>query len=242
MFCTNYSPNDWDLPSLFEKYITSVEKEIQSKLGITTGRLLHNLLNEFAMLLIKNKSNLVSDKEVMQLDFWNTYGLSARKMEFLQLVAQSGIFLVIPHKDEEWYSVNYNLLSNYLTAKHIVESFSDKAALIDFVKKDFLNIDKNGYVRNYYAQEAIGFICSLYSEKNGDELQEIIDCITVYKEEVINDYVHSFTWRKAKNYISKVAKAVTGILSIEAIGGNGKEIDINELQNNSNDVDLNFSL
>ena len=199
MFCKNYSPNDWDLPSLFEKYITSVEKEIQSKLGITTGRLLHNLLNEFAMLLIKNKSNLVSDKEVMQLDFWNTYGLSARKMEFLQLVAQSGIFLVIPHKDEEWYSVSYNLLSNYLTAKHIVESFSDKTALIDFVKKDFLNIDENGYVRNYYAQEAIGFICSLYSEKNGDELQEIIDCITVYKEEVINDYIHSFTWRKAKN-------------------------------------------
>lgn len=50
------------------------------------------------------------------------------------------------------------------------------------------------------------------------------------------------TWRKAKNYISKVARALTGILSIEAIGGNGKEIDINELQDNTNGIDLNFSL
>ena len=203
MFCLSFSSKEWDLPSLFDNYISLAEKEIQGKLGISTGRLLHNLLNEFVACYIKNDLNPLAAKDVMRFDFWDTYGLSAQKLNFLQLVAQSGIFLVIPYKDREFYSISYNLLSNYLTAKYIVENISGKSNLIDFVKHDLLHMGDDGHIHNFQAQETIGFLCGLYAEKNGEDLQELIDSITSYKAEVVDDYIYSYTWRKAQHIQQK---------------------------------------
>ncbi len=202
MFCKCFSAKEWDLPSLFDNYISSAEKEVQDKLGISTGRLLHSLLNEFIAVHIKNDLSPLAAEDVMRFDFWETYGLSAQKLYFLQLAIQAGVFLVQSQKDGEVYSISYNLLSNYLTAKYIVENYSNKIDLIKFVQKDFLHMD-DGYIHNFQAQESIGFLCGLYADKTGDDLQELVDSITSYKEQVVDDYIHSYTWRKAKNIKQK---------------------------------------
>ena len=135
----------------------------------------------------------------MQFDFWNIYGLSNQKMQFIQSVAEAGIVMIILVKDNEFCSISYNLLANYLTAKHIIDKFTDKTELINYIKNEFLEVDPYGHIRNYSAQETIGFLCGLYAEKAGKELQEIVDCITGYKVDVVEDYVNSFTWRKARH-------------------------------------------
>lgn len=198
MFCKSYTSSEWDLPSLFEKYIANAEEEIQHKFGVSSGRLLHNFLDEFIPHLLKSDYNSILMRDVMQFDFWNIYGLSNQKTQFIQSVAESGIVIIIPVKDNEFCSISYNLLANYLTARHIINKFADKTELINYIKKEFLELDPYGHIRNYSAQETIGFLCGLYAEKTGEELQEIVDCITGYKADVVEDYVNSFTWRKAR--------------------------------------------
>ena len=78
----------------------------------------------------------------------------------------------------------------------MINKFSDKALLVDEIKSNIMNVDNNGFVRNYYSLEMVGFICGLYGDRYGEELQEIIDCILQYQDIVAHDYIQSFTWRK----------------------------------------------
>ena len=50
------------------------------------------------------------------------------------------------------------------------------------------------------------------------------------------------SWTKAKNYISKVTKAVNGVIAIDAVGPEGEEISINDSQENTDGVNLDFNL
>ena len=50
------------------------------------------------------------------------------------------------------------------------------------------------------------------------------------------------SWTKAKNYISKVTEAVKGVISIDAMGPEGKEIDISDSQEDTDGVNLDFNL
>ncbi len=49
-------------------------------------------------------------------------------------------------------------------------------------------------------------------------------------------------WNRAKNYIIKVAEKVKGILSIGASGPNGEEINIEDLKNDSDNIDLDINI
>ncbi len=49
-------------------------------------------------------------------------------------------------------------------------------------------------------------------------------------------------WSRAKNYIIKVAEKVQGILSIGASGPNGEEINIEDLKNDSDNIDLDINI
>ena len=48
------------------------------------------------------------------------------------------------------------------------------------------------------------------------------------------------SWKKTKDYIKKVTEKVTGVLSVDAIGPDGKEINIEELKNNDINLDINL--
>lgn len=50
------------------------------------------------------------------------------------------------------------------------------------------------------------------------------------------------TWDRAKNYIIKIAEKVTGVLSIGAMDPNGKEINIEDLKNDSDNVNLDINI
>ena len=50
------------------------------------------------------------------------------------------------------------------------------------------------------------------------------------------------SWTKAKNYISKVTKAVNGVIAIDALGPEGEEINISDSQEDTDGVNLDFNL
>ena len=50
------------------------------------------------------------------------------------------------------------------------------------------------------------------------------------------------SWAKAKNYISKVTKAVNGVIAIDALGPEGEEINISDSQEDTDGINLDFNL
>ena len=199
MFCKSYDSQNCDLVSLFDNFIKKADEEIQDNLGISISKLLPHFLDEFIEWQLNNHIQSIPLNNVLEFDFWDKYGLSNKKLDYLLLLNQNGVVLTAPREDDEIYFISYNLLENYLSARHLVNKFSDKALLVEEIKSNTMNVDDNGFVRHYYSLEMVGFICGLYSDRYGEELQEIIDCIPPYQDTVACDYIRSFTWRKPKN-------------------------------------------
>lgn len=173
LFCKTYDGSDVDINILFDKVIMNSNKEICSLLHIDSkNNYVKSLLNELCILLLpETKRQSVSYEELLGLNFWETFGLSHKKIEVINQLNKSGLLNDFARDDTIYYFLGYNLLEDYLIGKTIINMFPSKEGVNDYIITKVLNIE-NGSIKNNNYTGVFGVCANLYFEKYQEELIE----------------------------------------------------------------------
>lgn len=110
-------------------------------------------------------------------------------------------------KDGDRYYLGYNLLEDYLSARMIVETHTDKFELREYIKKDILEIN-NGKISKPNNRDLFIAICSLFAEKYNEECIDIAENLNedYYLILLYDSYINSYNLRKANTINSEYFK------------------------------------
>lgn len=198
LFCETYSGKDCDITSLLDMIILKGDREAQDAIRFdgSTPLLIH-LLDEFAAKRLASRSGVISETEIYQFEFWNTYGLSTKKVLYLQALKRFGIIISYVKNGEEYDYLAYNLLDDFACAKAIFKKYSGEEQIRDFIRNDFLEI-KNGKIHGNVEYGIFTMICNLYVQKFGKECAFLLDEVEASreKERLANCYIEGYFWRK----------------------------------------------
>lgn len=210
LFCKNYEKeyegnNFFNIYMLFEKLINETNNELLKENNILINKnILLNLIYEIIKIQISKKENSISQEDLLRLEFWETFGLNSNKINTIRIIEKSGLLNTFTTKNEERYYLGYNLLEDYLGAKMIVETHTDKSELREYIKNDLLGIC-NGKISKPNNRDLYIAICSLFAEKYNEECIDIIEKINEnYNLTLLyHSYINSYNLRKANTINSK---------------------------------------
>ena len=210
LFCKNYKKeyegnNFFNIYMLFEKLINETNNELLKENNILINKnILLNLIYEIIKIQISKKENSISQEDLLRLEFWETFGLNTNKINSIRIIEKSGLLNTFTTKNEERYYLGYNLLEDYLGAKMIVETHTDKSELREYIKNDVLGIC-NGKISKPNNRDLYIAICSLFAEKYNEECIDIIEKINEnYNLTLLyHSYINSYNLRKANTINSK---------------------------------------
>lgn len=202
LYCKNYTGENFDMYSLFERVIDKADREAQKAVEIEdTIPLLQYLIDEMASIRLVNNSIQISQSDLFGLDFWNRYGMSDRKLKYVASLIRSGFFIVTPFEDTEWYTLGYNLLEDFVCAKSILRKYPRKGELVPYLCNELLQV-KNGAISNYNNIDIVVIVCGLYADANHEECIDDIEQLVVDGQDrydLDDRYINSFLWRKASS-------------------------------------------
>lgn len=197
LFCEAYSGENLDMFTLFGNLIEKADEEAQRAVGITNYMpLLNDLVDELAKLRLKNNTFSISRAELFQLNFWNTYGLN--KVPFVASLKHSGLLTSFANDSDEFFSLGYNLLEDFVCAKLIIKQYSNESQLAEYIKSDLLKI-VDGEIKNYHNIDIFIIACGLFAERYHKECFGEIETLIsdeYEKSNLIDRYLTSFLWRK----------------------------------------------
>lgn len=210
LFCKNYKKeyegnNFFNIYMLFEELINETNNELLKENNILINKnILLKLIYEIIRIQISKKENSISQEELLHLEFWETFGLNTNKINSIRIIEKSGLLNTFTTKNEERYYLGYNLLEDYLSAKMIVETHTDKSELREYIKNDVLGIC-NGKISKPNNRDLYIAICSLFAEKYNEECIDIIEKINEnYNLTLLyHSYINSYNLRKANTINSK---------------------------------------
>ena len=200
LFCQTYSGENYDLFSLFDKLVKKAEQEAMVNCDIKDSvSVIEKLLYDIAELFINTNSRIISQNDLFSLPFWDTYGLTSKKLVFVASLCKSGLLLSYVTDGSEHYQLGYNLLDDFICAKTIINKYTDETEIQKNLCDTILEI-REGKIHNYSNLDTSVIVLSLWSDKYGKELANAI--MRNIKDE--NDreyfskrYLMSFIWRKA---------------------------------------------
>jgi hypothetical protein len=80
LFCKVYDGTDFDLFSLFESLIKKADEESQKAIGLDgDNEILGSLIDELMEYFISSGNRTIEKRILLNLDFWNTYGITIQK-------------------------------------------------------------------------------------------------------------------------------------------------------------------
>lgn len=210
LFCKNYEKeyegnNFFNIYMLFEELINETNNELFKENNILINKnILLKLIYEIIRIQISKKENSISQEDLLRLKFWETFGLNTNKINSIRIIEKSGLLNTFTTKNEERYYLGYNLLEDYLSAKMIVETHTDKSELREYIKNDVLGIC-NGKISKPNNRDLYIAICSLFAEKYNEECIDIIEKINEnYNLTLLyHSYINSYNLRKANTINSK---------------------------------------
>ena len=210
LFCKNYKKeyegnNFFNIYMLFEELINETNNELLKENNILINKnILLKLIYEIIRIQISKKENSISQEDLLRLEFWETFGLNTNKINSIRIIEKSGLLNTFTTKNEERYYLGYNLLEDYLGAKMIVETHTDKSELREYIKNDVLGIC-NGKISKPNNRDLYIAICSLFAEKYNEECIDIIEKINEnYNLTLLyHSYINSYNLRKANTINSK---------------------------------------
>ncbi len=207
LFCKTYDGGEFDMFTLLEKIISKANNEAQRAIEYDGSKtILMNLIKKIVEFQILHDRKSISREDLLKLDFWETYGLSNSKIPFISELEKIGLLTSYASGDEEFYFFGYNLLEDFIWAKFIIDKYTDKVSVKNYLVKDLLRIENNR-ITNHSSIDTFIIICSLYAEKYSEECMDIIETLSdeLYdKQDIIDRYVDSFLWRKSCNVKSEV--------------------------------------
>lgn len=202
LYCKNYTGENFDMYSLFERVIDKADREAQEAVEIDDSiPLLQYLIDEMAGIRLTSNSIQISQADLFDLGFWNRYGLADKKLKYVASLIRSGFLIVTPFEGTEWYSLSYNLLEDFVCAKFILRKYLRKEDLIPYLCNELLQAG-NGSITCYSNIDIAVIVCSLYADTNREECFEDIELnITDDNDRCDLDdrYLKSFLWRKASS-------------------------------------------
>ena len=200
LYCKTYNGDEVSLPKLYERLIEKAEYSIYTTLdlrskGYSEGDdILKPLISQIASRMVINEHRAITKAELMQLRYWNDYGLVAAPL--INSLVKEGMFLCYADHDIEYYFFAYDQMNDYYCAKAILDTYSKKLDLRRYISEKILKIE-NGELNNYSDIDLFVHVCALYADKYGEECIDIIDSIKeAYNQwEVFSRYLCSFQWR-----------------------------------------------
>lgn len=210
LFCKMYKKeyegnNFFNIYMLFEELINETNKELLKENNILINQnILLKLIYQIIRIQISKKESNISQEELLHLEFWDTFGLNSNKINTIRIIEKSGLLNTFTTKNEERYYLGYNLLEDYLSAKMIVETHTDKSELREYIKNDVLGIC-NGKISKPNNRDLYIAICSLFAEKYNEECIDIIEELNEnYNLTLLyHSYINSYNLRKANTINSK---------------------------------------
>lgn len=202
LYCKNYTGENFDMYTLFERVIARADSEAQEAVEIEDAiPLLQYLIDEMASIRLESNSIQISQSDLFGLDFWNRYGLSDKKLKYVTSLIRSGFLIVTPFEDTEWYSLGYNLLEDFACAKSILKKYPLKGELIPYLCNELLQIE-NGSILRYNNIDIAIIVCGLYADANDEECFEDFERNVTDEQDrydIDGRYIESFLWRKASS-------------------------------------------
>lgn len=172
LYCEVYSKDERSFSKLFEDITDATYSEVKELMGLEDEyNIIKDLLLEIASVLYKNNDISISRKELNKLKFWGDNNLSA--IEIIPILLRNGLLVNFHIHDEEYYSFSYNLLGDYLQAKHVVKESKSIEDVIVAINK-LLQIN-DGKIEKSVNLDIFNFICELsFKEFNVDPVNETL--------------------------------------------------------------------
>ena len=207
LYCKTYNGDEVSLPRLYERLIEKVNNSIFTALdlrskGYSEGDdILRPLISQISSRMVVNEHRAITKAELMQLRYWNEYGLFAAPL--INSLVKEGMLHCYADEDIEYYYFAYDQMNDYYCAKAILDAHGNKTDLRRSLSDKILKIE-NGKLNNYSDIDIFVHTCALYAEKYDEECIDIIDSIKEDddKWEVFSRYLCSFQWRDSA-HISK---------------------------------------
>lgn len=216
IFCKIYDGNHVNFIELLKKYIEHVDLEAQVKTGNDgTIPVLESLINEIAAVHLKNDEFSINKEELLQLNFWNNYGLSNQKLLFISVLKSSGILLELPYQGRLYYRFGYNILEDFIYAKSIVDKYDNPHHLKEYLRNELLEI-KDQEIKRLSTVNIFIITTALFKEKFK---LECIDIIMDLKDEdlrndILTSFIESFSLRNPELVDIEVFKKYISIANI----------------------------
>ena len=198
LFCETYDGSIVDIATLIERIIDKADHEAQNSINLDGEiPLLKEFLKELSEKRINSDWHGIPKQDVYSLSFWDRYGLSNSKTQYISGLLKFGILSDNANHDEEYFFIGFNLIEDYLCAKQIISENHTKEETIQFIKDRVLCISDNDY--NSFNTGMFVAVCALFAEKYGEECIQIIDEIgdKYARFQLEKEYIESFAWRKA---------------------------------------------
>lgn len=199
LFCQTYNGEEQNIFQMFDRFIKIADVEIQKELDMfDSGSVLRYLLLEIANWQMENNDKYIDKKSLFRLEFWDDHGIN-NKSQYLQILIKSEVIKENVIKEKEVYDFSYNLLEDYMKAKSIINRGLSKDKLVEYIKKELLNIQE-GVINRIWNIDIFIFISCFYFKKYNE------DCIVIIKEitddfcerELAERYIKSYAWRPDK--------------------------------------------
>ncbi|MCL2592035.1 MAG: hypothetical protein FWD82_01595 [Defluviitaleaceae bacterium] len=203
LFCKTYNGENYDMLTLFEKIIEKTGEDIEKTINVDgLSGSFKNFVAEVVQFMVDNDSHYISKMDILNLGYWKTHGLDNHKTPFIAALEKSGLLLSFFRSESYIYSFGYNLLEDFLLAKHMFKKFSDKESLKIYLQNEVSKINKGDFRVDI---NVFIIICGLYAEKYGEECIDVINDVVDenYKYDLAKHYVESFIWRKSNNINSE---------------------------------------
>ncbi len=197
LFCKTCTDGEMNIPQMFEKLIENFDKEIQESLEMPeSGVIIKDLLLEIAKFQLNNNHSYITKDQLLNLSFWDKYGLQGFKLNIISALSRSIILNESILEGGENYFFGYNLLEDYIKAQAVMDLISEKEELKLFLIEQLLKII-NGKIENRHHIDVFIFVCCFYFEKFSEDCIDIIKYIKDENDQrdLANRYIKSFTWR-----------------------------------------------
>ena len=197
LFCETYDGSIVDIATLIDRIIEKADHEAQNSIGLDGDMpLLKHFLKDLSEKRINSDYHGILRQDVLNFPFWERYGLSNKKIQYISGLLKFGILSDFAIQDDEYYYIGFNLLEDYICAKEIINAERTKEDTIQFIKDRVLCINGDDY--NCFNTGMFVAACALFAEKYGEECVQIIDEIgdKYARYQLEKEYIESFAWRK----------------------------------------------
>lgn len=194
-----------EIMDMFKRLIIHADDEVKRNLDLeyANPNLVEILFDEISSFMLAEHKYYITTSEIYKLSFWASFGLESVKLRYISCLTSTGTLIAYPFELEEHYYMGYNLLQDYILAKHIVQSCKDDKSLNKYVREELLAIN-HGRIGNSAGIDIYVFVCALDQIENKTE--SIAETLELLESKESNDrkrlleqYLKSFEWRVVTN-------------------------------------------